>query len=400
MSIFNKLNKDINEADLQELIFLKVAERHNLEYKLEQHGNDDESIREMLRDISSLANANGGHLLIGVEVDKDGLPISIKGIDNAETERERIISSYLSNIEPHISGLEVSIIPLSNKKSVISLWIPKSLKAPHMINFRGLNQFWIRHDRQKAKMSIDEIKESFLRAEGVVESIRSFMSKRKIEIIEGTQGKPTYFISATPLSVNNDLFDIHNAEIRKILRDPPNQISGYQLESGNNNFPIPTLNGLKIEVNRLRSVELHRNAHLECILCKPYVTSEIHLRDQSKQLLLSVRAIVAYPVNFLNLYYSLLSEIGIEEPFLFQISLLNIGSCFLSEQPLDTTFDDAFSPALDNLKPWNQKHLELPPIQVNYAENPHAIAKTLLDKLWQAFGFEWAPLYKVDKFLL
>jgi len=33
--------------------------------------------KEMLRDISSIANAYGGYLIIGVEADKEGIPIKI-----------------------------------------------------------------------------------------------------------------------------------------------------------------------------------------------------------------------------------------------------------------------------------------------------------------------------------
>jgi hypothetical protein len=37
-----------------------------------------------------------------------------------------------------------------------------------MVTFKGMNQFWIRHDRQKSPMSIHEIKDICLKVEGLM----------------------------------------------------------------------------------------------------------------------------------------------------------------------------------------------------------------------------------------
>src|SRR6266487_1919449 len=52
----------------------------------------------MLRDISSIANAYGGDLLIGVDENVNGAAITLMGIEKAEDESQRIIGSCLSNI--------------------------------------------------------------------------------------------------------------------------------------------------------------------------------------------------------------------------------------------------------------------------------------------------------------
>ena len=54
---FRKPFDAIASEDLHFLIEYRVAEGQNLEYKKQQWGRNDEEVREMLRDISAMANA-------------------------------------------------------------------------------------------------------------------------------------------------------------------------------------------------------------------------------------------------------------------------------------------------------------------------------------------------------
>lgn len=55
--VFSKPLIEITEHDLAGLIDNQVRENQNLEYKQIMYGNTDEEKREMLRDITSMANA-------------------------------------------------------------------------------------------------------------------------------------------------------------------------------------------------------------------------------------------------------------------------------------------------------------------------------------------------------
>src|SRR4030042_326905 len=99
-------------------------------------------------------------LPLHLQFQNEGIPITFEGIEDAEAASARITSSCLSNIDERIPGLQIHLVPLSNGKHIIVIRIPKSPRAPHMITFKGLYQFWKRHDRQKSRMSIAEIKEA------------------------------------------------------------------------------------------------------------------------------------------------------------------------------------------------------------------------------------------------
>lgn len=70
----------ITEQDLRELVEAQVSEALRLDFKLAQYGNSDSDKRELLKDVSAFANAQGGHLLIGVE-ETGGVATVLTGID-------------------------------------------------------------------------------------------------------------------------------------------------------------------------------------------------------------------------------------------------------------------------------------------------------------------------------
>ena len=70
---FSRSIDDLKEADLQSLIDGAVRESSRLDYKSEYKSGEQGS-RSILIDVSSLANAHGGFLIVGVPEDKDANP--------------------------------------------------------------------------------------------------------------------------------------------------------------------------------------------------------------------------------------------------------------------------------------------------------------------------------------
>ena len=70
---FSKLAQDLTEADLVCLVDDRTRENIGLEYTRDMYARKDPNAqREMLRDISSIANAEGGALIIGMDEDGTG----------------------------------------------------------------------------------------------------------------------------------------------------------------------------------------------------------------------------------------------------------------------------------------------------------------------------------------
>lgn len=257
------LNKDfakLDVYDLNSLITAGVLEGNNLEFKREIWKKDDDGVREMMKDISSLANAYGGYLIIGIEEDESGIASKLIEVPNVESERDRILASCMANLQPRIMGLDIRSIEFEVGKSVLVIKIPRDIHI-HQITFKGLYQFWKRHDRQKSKMTYDEIKESINRESFSLVKIEDLISRRKDEI---NTGESLIMLSALPLKLESEILKINNQELRKVIQDDSQERpNGWGL-----NFrgaqAKPTLNGLKIEGYR-QITELYRNGYFEVI---------------------------------------------------------------------------------------------------------------------------------------
>lgn len=388
-----KIVSEITETDLKDLIQNKVKERQTLEYKEKMYGRTDKEVKEMLRDITSIANAYGGYLIIGIRTNKEEIPIEIPGIDNGEQEAMRIMSSCLSNVEVRIIGLNVWPVPLTNGRHAIVVHIPRSLRAPHMITFKGINQFWIRHDTQKSKMSIHEVREACLKVEALRTNIQDFIQQRKTVARQCDWGS-SYFISVTPIIVRDEIVDIFDERIRNLLKDPPDQRpEGWNVKCDGR--VRPTLYGLQTEIKNRKRLEVFRNGHIEfqvAITKDPFCKRTIKV-ENTEYLVLHPWCLVEYPVSLLRFGRSFYLAVGLQEPVIVSICLFGITGYALY-QKVDDRYSipgTAYGPSLWNASRGND--LEIPPMQVPSLENPDKVAQIFADRIWNAFRFDHAPLF-------
>ena len=89
MAFEGKTLESIEAADILALHENAVAEGKTLEYKRDLPGGVDEQKREFLADVSSLANAAGGHLVFGIE-ESEGVPASVPGIEGIDPDAETL----------------------------------------------------------------------------------------------------------------------------------------------------------------------------------------------------------------------------------------------------------------------------------------------------------------------
>jgi Putative DNA-binding domain len=326
----------------------------------------------MLRDITSIANAFGGDLLIGLDEDANGAALQLIGIKNAEEESHRIVSSCLSNISERIDGLRIQPVPLQDGSFVLVVHIPRSLRAPHMVTFKGLNQFWIRHDRQKSPMSIHEIKDTCLKIEGLMEKLERFLAKRRQDIIEDIGNVPYYVVSVTPLFVNSVAVDIRDRALRNLLENPPpfGEKGELSLEGGSTRF---TIHGLSTKYYK-HPLHFHifRNSHLEFRL-----EAKCIIQDLNTQKLLESKPLKNFSLAFISLANEVLTYLGLTDPVIVSVSLYNIKQCKL----------------LDYV--WNDDHLEIDSMQFTSLSPAKSTTEECLDRIFQAFGYESAWIYQM-----
>jgi len=395
-SIFQKSFDNITSVDIQNLIDIKYKERQRVEYKREMYKHTDKYRKEMLRDISSIANAYGGFLIIGVEADNKGIPLKPVHVDNVEDERNRIEQSCLSNIEPRVSGLKCKTIKMDTGEDIIIVFIPRSLKKPHMISFQQLNQFWIRHNDKKELMSVEEIRDACLSVENIWKDIRQFIDEREKELRKDIISRGGLGIGCTPALTREEFIDIRDSKIKEFLIDPPNQVGRpFNLsfkESGSIlTYPEPTLFGLRIGKSDDRVVQLFRNGYYELITDRDW----IYMQDGDKGVFINTQSLVGHTVNYFRALSYLVEQFGVESNVVVFVNLYNVENAKLEAKVVDpyTRVEHTVEKRLEGMQ-----HLLTPAKQILSFDKPDAVAKSFLEKIWNAFGFEEVPFFKGEEY--
>jgi len=150
--------QDLSLTDFENLVQDQVPEGPNLEYKSTAYGGAASEIREMLRDVSALANLEGGYLIMGVKQDENDRAQEIVPIGNIVQITQAIRLACLDGISERIDGLEVKCYEVSSNTGIIAIRVPKSNNRPHMVSKEHRTEFFRRYDTDKREMSIDEIR--------------------------------------------------------------------------------------------------------------------------------------------------------------------------------------------------------------------------------------------------
>ena len=99
---------------LEDLCNSRTPETQTLEFKSELPGRDSKARNDFLKDVSAIANAQGGDLIYGVQ-EEDGcaitlIPITGESLDEAKRRLGQILDA---GIEPRIIGLQFKDVPVA-----------------------------------------------------------------------------------------------------------------------------------------------------------------------------------------------------------------------------------------------------------------------------------------------
>lgn len=191
MPLETKPLDQVDEQDLHALIADASPERRVLDYKAALPGSSDNDRKEFLFDVSSFANAAGGHLIYGM-VEQGGVPVDLPGIPLPDPEAEmlRLAQMARTGIDPRVLGLDWTYVPLANGNVAMVARVPRSWTRPHMVTFQGTNKFYSRTAAGKHPLDVREIGELYLAIEGLRERVREFRADRLGSIISGAVPVP------------------------------------------------------------------------------------------------------------------------------------------------------------------------------------------------------------------
>lgn len=186
MPFVGKQLDSITQSDLQDLIDNHVSERKTIEYKESLPGGSDHDKREFIADVSSFANAAGGHLIYGMK-EEAGVPTALCGLETADPDAAilRLESLMRDCIEPRIPGISSRAVPLTSSKAAIIVRIPKSWASPHVVKFQNHWRFYSRTSNGKYPLDVSEVRALFVASETLTERIRDFRVERLARIVAG-----------------------------------------------------------------------------------------------------------------------------------------------------------------------------------------------------------------------
>lgn len=371
---------ELNESTLLGWITNKIEESETLEFKGALPGRDDRGKHEFLKDVAAMANASGGTLIYGIS-DEDGAAGAMVPVTGTSSDAEilRLGQSLDASVEPRLSGVRFSAIPISSGGYVLAVHVERSFSGPHRVTLNSKNIFYLRAQRHVAEFSYPQLREAFNLRALAEDRVRAFRAERLARIKSGRTPRKLkagaqYVIHILPLvsfaqSSKVDLSKLYS-ENRHLLYGRLSSISCFH-----------NLDGLVWA------------SHLDAEHDHKYVQAFRHGAVESAGfagILIDNRKILPSSLlagefrAALMAQLPVLTSLGISGPIAVAVTWLSVGEYEFPTTEIHSTRAD-------------RDDLEVPEIWVDSIETAvgdvDTVARPLLDTLWQCFDVYRCPLY-------
>ncbi len=384
--MFTKEFDEISLTDLQALVDEGIPEGRQLEFKRDHYGRKDDDRREFAADVSAMANALGGYLLIGID-EQNGIASNVCGVEAMDPDGlvRAVSESIRASFEPLLIEFRVKWVAIAADRGVLVIKVARSWSAPHRVTVAKDHRFFIRDENGKHPMSVEELRRAFLFASEVEERIRRFRIDR-VEILTDNEG---------PLSVGKE------GDGRLVMHVVPRAAftDGIRLalnERGGSMWPWPlgasganlmySLDGLvsysgpeeHFETVRAFST-LFRNGIAEAV-------AKVHVGSKDGQRNISLTGIEQDVITGLRQIFGEYDRRSIPAPYTVLLSLLGVRGV---SAPIDEWRGGI-------AYPHRSDRIMLPELAIDAAaaaNAPEIELKPLFDLMWNAFGQYGSPNY-------
>ena len=378
MPLENKPIDSVEEADLLSLVENKVAEGKSIEYKRAVPGNSDSDKREFLADLSSFANAGGGHLIFGIK-EKTGVPIELSGVNTADPDTEilRLENILRDGMEPRIPGISMKAVSLANNQIALVIRVPRSWASPHRVAFRDHGHFYSRNSAGKYRLDVAELRAAIALSETASERIRSFRADRLTMIVAGDTPIPMgngakIVLHIVPLgtSSSSSVFDLASLAGQREMLQPlySGSWSSRHNFDGFLTFRVgrgPGTTDSYVQVFRNGSIEAIESGLLRDNPDEPFIPSMLFERE----LLEGLRRFLAIQAHMV-----------VEPPLIVMLSLVGVAGYRMGVSPERYFRSDTY--------PIDRDSLIIPEILVDgFDANAAQVMRPAFDAIWNAAGW-------------
>lgn len=382
--------QDLTEDHLKSLVLLNVAEDYRIEYKQSLKMGKDSEKRELCKDVSALANSQGGYLFFGIS-EKNGRPSGVPGIDVDDTAKQQLYQVLTSGVSPRIQSITDETIPLRNGKNVLLLKLEPDGYL-HQVKYND-ERYYKRAGTITVSMQSSDVETFFLgrgpstRQEQVQEITQSYYSLLKgRKYFKGVGGKGICALTVIP-EVASYKLDMSSLPGNFTTLFQPLYCSGWDSEvTGRSRFIFGRGTDDKVpyavtEVTELAEVKAFNSFMLENRYgdarfppfppgCMGFIPSIAYERE----LILTMHR-----------YLNALKELGVSPPFFLRIALLGVQGYILYVDPMRFFQSKNIYQGEDILP--NLVHLT----SEQQFKDHQTVAGTLrpsFDFVWREFGFE------------
>lgn len=216
MPIPRKPYSEWKEEDLRALVNDPPAqESAHLDFKRDCNIHHEDAIprqkarRDLLVDVASFANGDGGALILGVEESQGpgGIPFAfeIVGVESPGTLQQSIDDLVFSRLDVRPAALRYHPVPCQGDRHVLVVEVPANTYSLSMITYQcnAFGQFWARIGTSNRLMKVDEIESKIGQFSRVFESAESELTLIREELTQAV-GSPIVWFVGVPVGRSRD----------------------------------------------------------------------------------------------------------------------------------------------------------------------------------------------------
>ena len=315
--MFTKPLTDIDEKDIQALADNGEQESATLEFKQKLDSTGEEKSikdvkKELVKDVSAMANANGGFIIYGIKEEKGGKAKEVVGIEREIKGRpveEWVGQVLISSVRPRLSFIPRVVNLEEDGKIVLVLQVSRIPYRPHMV--LAENVYYVRNNSGVALADEHEVRAMVLESKSSSDEMKEFLKKRNLDDKDkkdfalnpltkgmretpsmldekpaGYEGKPFVLFASCPRHLEERVHDIASEDFeRKAIQSGKFNLLSLHIDflrglkkhttSESVRFTNPIFkNRQEILDNPAGYVEIFRNGYVERGLCESIIAND------------------------------------------------------------------------------------------------------------------------------